>query len=78
MQLSVPGGTRLPEAQKCPKAVALGSRQFSLISIASCVVPAPHLLRKLAMSFEPQIEELAEAALEAAGLTKSDVEEEDE
>ncbi|BAY55255.1 hypothetical protein NIES2135_20780 [Leptolyngbya boryana NIES-2135] len=30
------------------------------------------------MSFEPQIEELAEAALEAAGLTKSDVEEEDE
>lgn len=30
------------------------------------------------LSFEPQIEELAEAALEAAGLTKSDVEEDDE
>lgn len=30
------------------------------------------------MSFEPQIEELAEAALEAAGLTKSDVEDEED
>lgn len=28
--------------------------------------------------FEPQIEELAEAALEAAGLTKSDVEDEED
>ncbi|BAY58537.1 hypothetical protein NIES2135_54100 [Leptolyngbya boryana NIES-2135] len=30
------------------------------------------------LSFEPLIEELSDAALEAVGLTKSDVEDEDE